>query len=105
MARSRGVILVFHDVTETRARERALREAEWRARTALEVAGGGAWMMEVETRTWSTGDALLARDFGVPLERCRAGEPIASFLPRSMKKIGHGCEAAIAALDADGRAL
>ncbi len=75
----RGAIIVFHDVSDRRRRERALRDAEWRARTALEVVGADAWVWDVKSdRVF--GDELLAKTFGVSLERCRAGEPIASFL-------------------------
>ncbi len=74
----RGVILVFHDVTEKHARERALREAEWLARTALEVGGAGAWVLELGSGL-VFGDALMAQTFGVPPERCRAGEPVETF--------------------------
>ncbi len=73
----RGVVLVFHDVTEKHARERELQEAEWRARTALEVANGGAWVHDLK-RDVVIGDAMVANSFNVPVERCRAGEPIAS---------------------------
>ena len=45
----RGAIVVFHDVTRIASRERALRDAEWRARTALEVAGAGAWVWDVKS--------------------------------------------------------
>jgi PAS domain S-box-containing protein len=73
-----GAIIVFHDVTARRSRERAVRDAEWRARTALEMAGAGAWVWEVKSdRVF--GDEQFAWIFGLPLERCRAGEPIATF--------------------------
>jgi PAS domain S-box-containing protein len=75
----RGVILVFHDVTEKHASQQELREAEWRARTALEVGNGGAWVLDVE-REIVRGDAMVARSFNVPPERCREGEPLASFI-------------------------
>ena len=75
-----GAILVFHDVTARRIRERALHHAEWLGRTALEVAGAGAWVWDVE-RNAVFGDTLLAQTFGLPVERCRAGEPAATFLP------------------------
>ncbi len=74
-----GAILVFHDVSARRVRDRAIRDAEWLARTALEVAGAGAWVWDVE-RDLVCGDPLVARTFGLPPERCRAGEPLASFL-------------------------
>ena len=100
----RGAIVVFHDVTERRSRDRALRDAEWRARTALEVAGAGAWIWEVKSdRVF--GDELLAQTFGVPVERCRAGEPIGSFLngdPRGRFAKRRGCHQA---LPGDGRTL
>ena len=74
-----GAIVVFHDVTAKRSRDRALRDAEWRARTALEVAGAGAWVWEVK-RDLILGDELLAKIFGMAVERCRAGEPPGAFL-------------------------
>ena len=74
-----GAVFVFHDVREKRAQQRELREAEWLARNALEVAGAGAWVWEIESDR-VIGDARLAETFGVPLERCRAGEPIGTFL-------------------------
>ena len=74
----RGVILVFHDVREKHARERELREAEWMARTALEVGGAGAWVLDLE-RGIVVGDAQMAQLFGVPQERCRAGESVETF--------------------------
>ena len=75
----RGVVLVIHDATSKQARERELREVEWRTRAALEVGSGGAWVLDVE-RQVVTGDAMVARMFNVPEERCRAGEAIASFI-------------------------
>lgn len=75
----RGVILVFRDVGEKYARERALRDSEWISRTALEVAGAGAWNWDVQ-RDLVFGDETMARTFGVPYERCRTGEPIATFI-------------------------
>ena len=74
-----GAIVVFHDVTAKRSRDRALRDAEWRARTALEVARAGAWVWDVK-RDLVFGDELLAKTFGISAERCRAGEPLAAFL-------------------------
>ncbi len=76
----RGVIIVFREVGAKRTRERALRDAEWLARTALEVGNAGAWVWDVD-RDLVFGDALFGKMFGVPLEQCRAGVPIASFLP------------------------
>ncbi|MEP6957040.1 MAG: PAS domain S-box protein, partial [Chthoniobacterales bacterium] len=75
----RGVILVFHAVTEKRARERAVREAEWRSRAALEVANAGAYAWETE-RDSVVGDATMARLYGIPLEQCLAGTPVAAYL-------------------------
>ena len=74
----RGVILVFHDVREKHARERELREAEWMARTALEVGGAGAWVLDLE-RGIVVGDSRMAQLFSVPPERCRAGESVETF--------------------------
>jgi signal transduction histidine kinase len=56
-----------------------LREAEWRMRIALEVGNGGAWVLEIGPKTMA-GDAMVARSFNVPIARCRAGEPVGSFL-------------------------
>jgi PAS domain S-box-containing protein len=74
-----GVILVFHDVGAKREIEMRLQQAEWRSRTALEIGGAGSWVWEVE-QDRITGDAMVARTFGIPLERCRAGEKVATFL-------------------------
>jgi len=76
-----GVVLVFRGVGEKRGFERRLFEAEWRSRTALEVGGAGSWVYE-PAGDRMIGDAMLARTFGVPLERCTAGEPLSTFLAR-----------------------
>ena len=76
-----GVVLVFRGVGEKRGFERRLFEAEWRSRTALEVGGAGSWAYE-PAGDRMIGDAMLARTFGVPLERCTAGEPLSTFLAR-----------------------
>ncbi len=75
----RGVILVFHDVTEKHAQVRELRNAEWLMRMSLDAGGGGAWVIEVD-RGVVAGDAMLARSFNVPVEECRQGAPIATFV-------------------------
>ncbi|HEX8310666.1 MAG TPA: PAS domain S-box protein, partial [Chthoniobacteraceae bacterium] len=74
----RGVILVFHDASEKYARDRELRKAEWLTRTALEVGGGGAWVLELKKNVVFC-DAVMAHLCGIPLERCRAGEPVETF--------------------------
>ncbi len=74
-----GVILVFHDVSLKRANERKLAEAEWRSRSALEVGGAGSWVWDIP-QDRVTGDAMLAKTFGVPHANCVKGEPIASFI-------------------------
>ncbi|MDB6152982.1 MAG: domain S-box [Chthoniobacteraceae bacterium] len=73
-----GVILVFHDVAKKRQVERQLADAEWRSRVALEIGDACAWVWEIEQDLVS-GDAMLSKLFGVPLEKCLAGEKIAVF--------------------------
>ena len=75
----RGVILVFRDVSEKHAREMALREADSRTRIALEMANGGAWLIDAATGS-ASGDAMLARSLNLDEEQCALGEPMESFL-------------------------
>lgn len=76
----RGVILVFHDVTEKKARGQALREAEWLARTAVEIAGAATFWWDSNSDQ-VVGDAALARFFRVPEDLCKAGRlPLARYL-------------------------
>ena len=58
--------------------ERRLQDAEWRSRTVLEIGGAASWAWDLE-RDLVTGDAMLARMFGIPIEKCRAGEKAAMF--------------------------
>lgn len=53
--RSRGVILVFRDVTRQREAQRAVRESEERLRFALNAASMGTWEWDLDTNrlTWS----------------------------------------------------
>lgn len=74
-----GAIVVFHDVSDKREAERRLADAEWRARTALEVGSAGSWMWEMDANV-ITGSEMIAKTFGIPVERCVAGVPLDSFL-------------------------
>ncbi|MEI9864686.1 MAG: PAS domain-containing protein [Limisphaerales bacterium] len=89
-----GVILVFHDVSEKRSDEIKLAEAEWRSRTALEVGSAGSWVWEILADR-VTGDAMLAKTFGVPLDKCISGEPIASFISAVHEEDRAALEAAV----------
>lgn len=75
----RGVILVFHDVTEKHAQSRALQLAEWLSRTALEVADAGAYAWEVAADR-VTADANMGRLFAIETAAREAGAPIATYL-------------------------
>lgn len=74
-----GVILVFHDVSVKRANELKLAREEWRSRNALAVGGAGSWAWDVHTGM-VTGDMMLSKTFGIPLEDCEKGFPASRLL-------------------------
>ena len=73
-----GVILVFHDVSEKREAQRSLHEAEWRARTALDVGGASSWSIDFGKNRVS-GDVMLARVLGIPAEQLADGVSAETF--------------------------
>ncbi len=86
---------------ELQERDAKVRESEWMVRNALEIADGGAWVMD-GAQSLVVGDAMVARTFGLSPERCAAGEPLPTFLEAIHEADRPKVEAALSQAAADG---
>ena len=80
-----GVILVFHDVTEKRTRERALRESEARARAIIDTALDAVLLMRADGKIagWN---AAAERIFGWSQEEVLETDLAARIIPERLRE-------------------
>ena len=74
-----GVVMVFHDITERRARERVLEQSEYRRRIALDSAELGTWHVDPATKAL-TCDQRFRDIFGVPDATWLDYEPVIAIM-------------------------
>jgi PAS domain S-box-containing protein len=91
---TQGAVLVFHDVTEKRKAENALRESERKGRLALDAARMGWWHYDPVTRlvTW---DERCKEIFGVTGYEGTIEEILARLHPDDLPRVWAAVEAAL----------
>jgi PAS domain S-box-containing protein len=80
-----GVVLVFHDVTEKRRAEEALRDSEERYRNLIEAANDGIWIADMQARTTFV-NAAMARMLGYSPEEM-IGRPAYDFMDEEARAV------------------